>query len=339
MKKVFLLVNIGTPASAASEDVGVYLKQFLMDPDVINLPFPIRWFLVNILIVPRRKYKSAEAYEKVWTERGSPLLFLTEDLSEKMNTLVAEGVSVDLAMRYGTPSIESKIKQYKDYDEIVIVPMFPQYSDATTKSVAAYSLSEAKKLGVESKIKFKPEFFADEFYIKSLSFMIEEARKEKDFDHLLFSYHGLPQSMVKNSDASGFAGKYCLLSDSCCDTLNEKNSKCYRAQCFATTRAVVDELGIAKEKHSVSFQSRLGRAEWVRPYSDDIVKELAQSGVKKLAVVCPAFLIDCLETLEEIAIGLNEEFQEHGGDVLTLIPCLNAEDHWSESFSQWLQKS
>ena len=301
-----------------------------MDPDVISLPFILRWFLVNILIVPKRKYSSAEAYKKIWTDEGSPLLTITQELCEKMGAL-SENVQVELAMRYGEPSIDSVIDRVRDYEEIVVVPMFPQYAEATTGSMLKKAKEVGERLGVLDKMSYLPDFHDKEFYVRSLA---ESLENYKDSDHILFSYHGLPEKLVKDHDPSG---QHCLKKKICCNQMLEVNAKCYRAQCFATTRNVAQLAGLSKENFSISFQSRLGKAEWIKPYTDKVVQDLAKSGAKKVAVISPAFLIDCLETLEEVEIGLNEEFVENGGDKLSLVPCLNADSKWSQRFMDWLE--
>ena len=334
MKKAYVLINIGTPESPQPKDVGVYLKEFLMDPDVISLPFLFRWILVNVLIVPRRKYASAEAYQKVWTERGSPLLTFTEDLCEELNKTAQPDEKFYLAMRYGNPSVDQVLAEVKDFDEIIVVPMFPQYAGATTGSMTKKAQEVSSHLGISKKMKYLEDFFADPFYVDSLTEQIKAIETDFEYDHLLFSYHGLPEKLVQDADSSG---SHCLIKKNCCDKMSEVNRYCYRAQCYATTRAVVKVLK-PQVPHSVSFQSRLGRTEWIKPYTEDRVKELASQGVKKLAVTCPAFLIDCLETLEEISIGLKETFVEAGGEDLQLIPCLNADPAWSARFQKWMRE-
>ena len=332
MKTAVVLVNIGTPNSPEPSDVGDYLNQFLMDPDVISLPYLLRWLLVHVLIVPRRKHVSSHAYKKIWTERGSPLLTITEDLVEGLGRGgQSSQLSFHLGMRYGKPNIEMALSRCREADQIVILPMFPQYADATTASLSAECRRVAEKLGLQDRLSFLPEFYTQPQYIDSL---VNTIQKEKSkFDYLLFSYHGLPQSHIIRADRSS---NHCLKKSSCCEKLEAANGKCYRAQCFATTRAVVEKLELSGANYSVSFQSRLGRSEWVRPYTDETVRDLAARGVKRLGIVCPAFLIDCLETLEEVAIGLREQFIASGGEELVLVPCLNAEPVWTQHLRQWI---
>ena len=329
MKRVIVLANIGTPDSPTPADVGVYLRQFLMDRDVIPFPFPLRWLLVNALIVPRRRHTSSALYKKIWSERGSPLRYLSQDLAREMQNNLPIANSVEVAMRYGSPSIEEVLLKVKDAEYIDVVPMFPQYAGATTGSIKKECLRIGAELGITNKISFVPEFYAEDFYIDSLVEKILPVHES--IDHLLFSFHGLPEKLIAQQNV-----EHCLRKSNCCDNISQANSKCYRAQCFATTARVAGRLKLSQDKYSISFQSRLGRGEWIKPYTEDSVRELARKGVARLGIVCPAFLIDCLETLEEIAIGMREVFLQEGGKELVFIPCLNADPQWNRRFSEWI---
>lgn len=332
-RRAVVLVNIGTPRSFDPEDVGEYLRQFLMDKDVIPLPFVFRWLLVHLLIVPRRKKTSAALYRKIWMDEGSPLMVFSRRLQAEMSKHLDGSEKVEIAMRYGEPSIERVLAENRDCGELVVVPMFPQFAEATSGSMAKECRRVAARLGIEERLKILPEFHSDGDYIRSLSESIQ--KHPHGYDHLLFSYHGLPEKQIFQGDRSA---AHCLKRNDCCEKIAGLSAKCYRAQCFATTRAVAGKLDLPKDRYTVSFQSRLGRAEWIRPYTDETVRALAEKGVKRLAVVCPAFLIDCLETLEEVAIGMKEVFIESGGEELSLIPCLNADPEWSRRFTDWIHK-
>ncbi|MBC7693145.1 MAG: ferrochelatase [Methylotenera sp.] len=328
-----LLMNLGTPDAPTPEKVGVYLKEFLMDPYVIDIPKPLRWFLVHALIVPKRSHASAAAYQKVWTERGSPLKFHSEDLTAKVQEKLGADFDVKLAMRYQNPSVRSVLEEWKKtgIQEIRVMPLYPQYAWASTRSSEENVAFIAQDLGLNAKIKYLKPFFREPVYIDAFSHQIERTLAEAPWDHLLFSYHGLPERQIRRSDASG---THCLKSGECCNALHPKNSEyCYRAHCYETSRQIARKLGLPGGKWSVSFQSRLGATKWITPYTDFVLNDLASQGTKKLVISCPAFTADCLETLEEIEIRANEQFLGKGGETLKLVPSLNSQEIWVKAVS------
>ncbi len=327
-----LLLNLGTPASPAPADVGRYLREFLMDPLVIDIAAPLRWLLVNVLVVPRRSKTSGEAYEKVWTKRGSPLLFHLLDLHEKVERRLGADYVVRPAMRYGTPSILSQLAelQKQNVDRLVILPLYPQYSLAATESSVLEVKRALQEVGWNIAPEIIPAFFDRPEFIESFRQVIERELAKRPYDYLLFSFHGLPVRQVKRTDRS--PGKtHCFATPACCDQMTDANRDCYRAQCFQTARSLGGVLGLPPERYGVSFQSRLGRTEWIKPYSDVLYEELPRKGIRRIAVACPAFVADCLETLEEVALRGRETFVQAGGEDLFLVPSLNSDDTWAET--------
>jgi protoporphyrin/coproporphyrin ferrochelatase len=333
LKRSVLLLNIGTPDSPAPKDVAKYLKQFLMDPLVIDLPYPLRWFLVNIIIVPRRSQTSSEAYSKIWTERGSPLKFNMQDLTNQLKEV--SGIDVEFAMRYQNPTIESALMKFKKsgVEEVVVVPLYPQYSLSATKSSIEECQRKAREVGLNAKLKFVEPFYAEDDFILPQAELIKPYIDEAD--HILFSFHGLPKKQIKKTDETR---NYCLSRPDCCAQLNQFNKKyCYRAQSFETAQRLATALDWPHEKYSVSFQSRLTNG-WIRPYTDEVVPLLARHNVKNLVVACPSFTVDCLETIEEIGIRARELFLQMGGEELRLVSCLNSEPEWAKSLYRIIQK-
>lgn len=328
-KRGFLLLNLGTPDSPEPEDVGRYLKQFLMDKWVVDIPAPLRWFLVNVLIVPKRKYASSEAYKTVWGERGSPLMVHLKDLHEQLKPLLQDRETA-IAMRYGNPSIEAGLRelQSKNVDEITIFPLYPQYAESTTRSSREEIERVAKEIGLKAKLSFVKDYFEHHAFVSTFAKIIRKQMKDEKPDHWLMSFHGIPERHVKRTDPSR---QHCLAKNNCCDQIDAVNRDCYRAQCYATARGLARELGLGKNDYTVSFQSRLGRTPWIRPFTDEILPEFPKKGIKRLAVVCPSFAADCLETVEEIGDRGREMFIEAGGEVLHRYDCPNASPEWARA--------
>jgi ferrochelatase len=324
-----LLVNLGTPDSPKTSDVRPYLREFLSDPRVIDIPPLLRFLLLNLVILPFRPRKSAEAYEKIWTERGSPLLFHGLDLAEKVQKRLGDGCVVELAMRYGRPSIAAALArmQAKGVDRIVVFPLFPQYSSAATGSALEKVFAEAGQLWNTPYLSVVPPFYEHPAFIDALARVARRAMDGGRAEVVLFSFHGLPERHCTKSDTSG---AHCLETADCCDRIVEANRHCYRAQCFATARALGDRLGLPEAQRVVCFQSRLGRTPWIRPYTDEVIVDLARRGVKRAAMLSPAFVADCLETIEELGIRASESFRAEGGEELRLVPSVNAEDDWAD---------
>ncbi len=327
-----VLINLGTPDSADVPQVRRYLKEFLSDPFVIDIPGIARWFLLNGMILRTRPAKAAAAYRKVFTSRGSPLLFHTEDLTAGLRLRFEN--PIELGMRYGNPSIEVATRKIlaTGVRQVVFVPLYPQYSYAASLS----SEQEVKRVqrtlateGLEFGSEILPDFHLEEGYLRAFEQVTREATRDFHPDHYLFSYHGVPVRQVQRTDLSG--GKHCYRETSCCDQPNEANRLCYRAQSIWGAHALARRLGLSAEQYSISFQSRLGRTKWVEPYTDHLLGELPGRGVKRLAVVCPSFVADCLETLEEIAIRGRAQFIAAGGEDLMLVPSLNAHPSWIEA--------
>lgn len=337
--KGILLLNLGTPDSPSPQDVKKYLAEFLMDPWVIDIPYPARLALVYGIILNTRPKKSAEAYQKVWGDRGSPLLFHSLDLASRVQDRLYPQRKVALAMRYGNPSIASALKklQESEVDDLLVIPLYPQYSLAATQSSIEKVKKELKKLKWQpDKLAFVESFYEDAGFIQSFRQRFAVEKKSFNADYVLFSYHGLPERHCKKTDDTG---RYCLRSETCCNAIVEANKNCYRAQCFATTRELVATLGLGPSEYSVSFQSRLGRSTWIKPYTDFVLKELAAKGVKRLLVTCPSFVADCLETVEEIAIRAREDFKAAGGEDLRLVPSLNAETAWVDAVVSLIEQN
>lgn len=330
MRRGLLLLNLGTPDAPEPEAVGRYLKQFLMDRFVINIPAVLRWILVNILIVPRRKHQSAHAYQQVWTERGSPLMTHLVDLASAVRAQAGSDFQVAIGMRYGNPSVRVGLEALKDCHEILVMPLYPQYAESSTRSSVEETRAQAIELGIADRIRFVPAFYVDPGFIGAFAESASEVRAGHAFDHVLFSFHGLPESHVRATDRSPDRS-HCLASGSCCDRIVDANRDCYRAQSFATARELAKTLGLADGGWSVSFQSRLGRQPWVKPYTDVVYGELAQKGVRRLLVICPSFVADCLETLEEIRMRGAEEFKAAGGDSLVAAECPNSRPSWARA--------
>jgi ferrochelatase len=331
-----LLLNLGTPDSPSVSDVRRYLREFLSDPRVIDIPALPRWLLLNALILPFRPRTSAKAYQQVWTAEGSPLLVHSRGLADGVAKRLGEGFVVELAMRYGEPSISGAIErlQTAGVGRISVLPLFPQYSSAATGSALSRVF---EVLGDEQNVpavRALPAFYEDPEFIAAFALIARPRLDAFHPDFVLFSYHGLPERQVKASDRSGC---HCFASEDCCAAIGDANADCYRAQCFATTRALVSALDLDEGTHSISFQSRLGRTPWIRPYTDIVLPELADRGIRRLAVMCPSFVADCLETLEEIAIRANEEWKQAGGDELLLVPSLNADAAWIACVARWIR--
>jgi ferrochelatase len=328
-----LLVNLGTPKSPTVGDVRRYLAEFLSDPRVLDMNPIGRALLLHGGILRTRPRRSAAAYAKIWTEAGSPLLIEGERLRDRVATELGEAYRVALAMRYGEPSIAKTVSALIDEatEQLVIVPLYPQYSTAATGSSLARVfevLADATQRRAKLEVSTVPAFYDDPGWLQSWAELGREPLQSFAPQHVLFSYHGLPERQIRALDRSG---RHCLRSDSCCDAVTGVNRACYRAQCFATTRRLVESLGIAGTPSSVSFQSRLGRIPWIEPHTDAVLPGLAAQGVKRLAVLCPAFVADCLETLEEIDIRLREQWHALGGEDMLRVPCPNAHPTWAKA--------
>ena len=328
MKTGILLINLGSPEAPTAAAVRPYLRQFLSDPRVIDIPAPLRWLLLNAVILPFRPAKSAAAYAKVWTSEGSPLIAYSRAFADKLAATLGDEYRVVLGMRYGKPSLNEAIAELtrEPLKELVIFPLYPQYASASTGSSLEEALRILAPLQNVPTLRTIPAFYNDSGYINALVENATPTLQEFKPDYILFSYHGLPERQIRKSENKH---GHCLAADdSCCAAIGPQNAFCYRAHSFATTRLVAKELGLAAGTYSTAFQSRLGRTPWIKPYTDHVLTELGQKGVKRLAVFSPSFVADCLETLEEMTIRGSETFLEAGGEALKLIPALNAADIW-----------
>lgn len=324
-----LLVNLGTPDAPRPAEVRRYLRQFLSDPRVIDINPVGRWLLLELVILPLRPRRSAEAYAKIWGEDGSPLLVHGRALRDAVAERLAD-VPVALAMRYGSPSIAAGLDQLHadGCDQLVVLPLFPQYASSSTGSAVEAVYREAGRRWNTPLLTVVPPFFDDLRFVEAEAQVAQPVLDELRPDHVLMSFHGLPERHMHKSDVSG---QHCLRADDCCRKLGPHNRSCYRAQCFATAGALAGRLGLPEGEWSVGFQSRLGRDPWIRPYTDERLVELAKAGVERLAVLCPAFVADCLETLEEIGMRAEADFRAAGGKQLRLVPSLNAHPAWVDA--------
>jgi ferrochelatase len=319
-------MNLGSPDSTSVKDVRVYLDEFLMDERVIDLPYIARLLLVKGIIVPFRAPKSAAAYRSIWTKDGSPLIVVTKQLQAALQQQMSE--PVEIAMRYGNPSpadaYDALMKKVDGLQEVLLVPMYPHYAMSSYETAVVYAEEIHRKKKYPFKLTVVPPFYDEEIYLEALAESIRPYLQQ-DFDHLLMSYHGVPERHIYKGDITK---NHCLKSPDCCEVKSPAHKQCYRHQCLTTTRLVADKLGLAPGKYSYSFQSRLGRDEWLKPYTAARLAELPKLGIKKLLIACPAFVSDCLETLEEIAMEGKEMFLHAGGESFTMIPCLNTHPAW-----------
>ena len=327
-----LLINLGTPEAPTEEKVRDYLQEFLMDKWVIDIPWALRWFFVNKIILKNRPAQSAALYQKIWTEEGSPLLMHSKNLEKQLQKALGEKHVVALGMRYGRPSIESALARLEKegVSEIKVLPLYPQYSLAATASSVEKVKDSARKISLKAPLSFSGVFYDDPGFLNAFTTQIKPLLDEKKPDHVIFSFHGLPERQVKKCDVSQ---SHCLKKDQCCEEVTAANKNCYRAQSFATARKLAKLLNLKPENYSVSFQSRLGRTPWIKPYTDVLYEKLARAGVKNLLVVSPSFVADCLETLEEIALRGRDQFLSAGGQALTLVPSLNSHPTWVEALA------
>lgn len=338
-----LLVNIGTPASLAVSDVREYLRQFLGDPRVVDLNPFLKWIVLNLFILPSRPKESAEAYGSIWDkERGSPLLFHSVDFAAKLGDMLGEKYDVAVGMQYCEPNVYNVMENFRarGVDRVIVVPMYPQYASSSTGAAIEIVYKAAAKVYSTPYLHTVSAFFDHPAYIDSFSSIIKGVIGDRceNFDHLLMSFHGVPQKHCERTDETGLL---CQRQENCCASIVQANRNCYRAQSFATARRIAEACNIPDGKYSIAFQSRLSAAGpvWIQPYTDFELVNLAKAGVKRLAVVVPSFTADCLETLEEIGIRGKEDFIEAGGESLDLIPCLNSSDVWAKGMIEILKDS
>jgi ferrochelatase len=323
MSKAVLLVNLGSPDSPSVPDVRRYLNEFLMDGRVIDVAWPLRRFIVGMILINRPK-ESAHAYQSVWTPEGSPLIAI----SRRVQTLLQQrvGVPVELAMRYQNPSVPDVIRKLagQGVTELFLLPLFPHYAMSSYETAVVWVHENVRKHAPRMKLTVQPPYFDSPDYIGALAAVSADALKS-EFDHLLISFHGVPERQIRKTDPTK---QHCLTVPNCCDAASPAHAFCYRAQCFRTARLLASQLAVPPEKWSVSFQSRLGKDPWLQPFTDHELERLGQSGVKRLVILSPAFVSDCLETIEELGIRGKQTFLSAGGESFRLIPCLNEHPLW-----------
>lgn len=326
-----LVVNLGTPDSPSVRDVRRYLREFLSDPRVLTMAPISRWLLLNLVILPFRPRKTAYAYSKIWLDNGSPLLIHSVALSKALADRLGAGFRVELAMRYQQPDIRSALERLEaeGVQTVVVLPQFPQYAEAATGSAVARIEEEARRLGNSFELVTHGDFYDDPRFVQAQAESMRPMLATREWDHVLFSYHGLPESQLRPI-------QNCLTHEKCCEEAEAPGRRCYRAQCFATTRALTQALELKEGRYSSSFQSRLTRDPWIKPYTDFVLPELYESGKRSLLVVCPAFTADNLETLEEVGIRLREQWRELGGSEFALAPCVNDSPAYVDALSKWV---
>ena len=335
MRRGILLIQLGTPAEPSALGVVRYLREFLSDARVLDLPAAGRALLLYGAILPLRTSKTAAAYRKIWTAEGSPLLVHSKELLAKLRARLP-GAAIELGMRYGQPSIRAALERlrWRGCDELTVLPLYPQYASSSTGSGLALVYREAARLWNTPFVRVVPPFHADAGFQDAIVRIGRPVLADLAPDHVLFSFHGLPERHIAKSDEGR---GYCLSAPACCDALGADNVNCYRAQCFATARALAASLALAPGSWSTTFQSRLGRTPWIRPYTDLALVELAERGARKVAVFCPSFVADCLETLEEIGLRAADDFRAAGGRELRLVPSLNAHPAWIETVARLVE--
>ena len=335
MKKGVLLVNLGSPDSTKPKDVKKYLDEFLMDPRVIDVPRWARILLVRGIILNTRPKKSAEAYAKIWWDEGSPLIVLSERLQKKVSEKV--NIPVALAMRYGSMTLQKGLQELVDQgvDEVLTIPLYPQFAMATTETIDVRVAELQSEFFPDIKVTSLPSFYNRPEYVKVLANSIKESLDGLDYEHLLFSYHGVPERHIRKSDVTK---SHCKIDASCCNTPSKAHRFCYRHQCYQTTKNIAEKLQLKEGTYSTSFQSRLGFDPWLQPYTDRTIERMGKAGIKKMVIVTPAFVSDCLETLEEIAMEGKEIFEEVGGEEFTTIPCLNDRDDFATLLAHWIEQ-
>ncbi len=332
-QKAVLLLNLGSPDSHNVEDVKEYLREFLMDARVLDAPAPIRWMIVNGAILPFRPKESAEAYEKIWTDQGAPLIVISQQVRDALRPHF--DFPIEIAMRYRNPSVPDAIRRFKEQGikELFIMPMYPHYAMSSYETAVVQVYEEMQTQGADFNTTLMQPYYQDDDYIDALVASAEDSLKN-DYDLLLFSFHGIPVRHLVKTDPSH---RHCTSTPDCCNVCHPAHATCYRHQCLTTVRRFVDKLGIPEEKYTVSFQSRLGRDPWLEPFTDQELERLAEAGVKKIKVMCPAFTADCLETIEEISMEGKEEFLAAGGESFEQIPCLNDHPAWIAALQHRIQ--
>jgi ferrochelatase len=332
-KRGVLLVNLGSPDSPTTGDVRRYLREFLMDGRVLDAPWPVRFGVVHGCILPFRPRHSAEAYRSVWTAHGSPLVATSRRVRAALQARAP--IPVELAMRYQNPSIESAVRSLlgQGVRQLLLIPLFPHYAMSSYETAVERVKSVLSRLAPEMALEVVPPYYDQPGYIEALV-ASAQPHLAAGYDHLLFSFHGVPERHLRKSDPTGC---HCLIAKDCCERPGPAHATCYRAQCYKTVSAFVKRAGMPASKYSIAFQSRLGRDPWLKPHTDEELERLAADGVRRLLVICPAFVSDCLETIEEIGMRGRETFLRAGGTDFKLIPCLNEQPLWLDFLAGLVQ--
>ncbi len=329
-----LLIQLGTPDNPTKKDVRRYLTEFLNDPRVIDIPALLRFFLVNFIIIPKRNSASTKIYKELWTQDGSPLLLYSLNLRDKLQNSLGDSYGVHLGMRYQNPSMDDVLEEIrkKNYDRLIILPLFPQYASASTGSALEKAMKIISKWWVIPEVKIISQYYDNEGYLNTI---VEQAKKYNlnEYDHILFSYHGLP---IRQVDKVYVDGKPCA-DHNCENEITEENKYCFKAVCYATTRLLAGKLNLPSDKYTVCFQSRLDK-DWLEPFADKVVIEQAKKGAKRLLVFSPAFVADCLETTIEIGVEYQKLFKEHGGEKVQLVESLNDHPMWVDTLKDMVLK-
>lgn len=328
MRRGLILINLGTPKNADIPSVRSYLRVFLTDKRVIDLPALLRYILVYVFILPFRAKRSTRAYQAIWTKHGSPLLYHSQQLADQVQKNMGSEYQVVLGMRYGEPSIESALSSLKDCESITILPVYPQYSSAASGSSIEEALRIISSWDIIPSVTVIRDFFQQQAYIKAQASLIQEHRKAQE--HVLFSYHGVPERQITKNEC-----KHICLEN--CPTPTDKTQGCYKAQCHESSRLLAKELHLSENQYSTAFQSRLGRTPWIKPYTDETLTTLAANGIKTLIIACPSFVADCLETLEEIGMRARQQWLALGGEELIVVPCLNENPLWVKAVIEMTQ--
>lgn len=341
-----LLVNVGTPDEPTPAAVRRYLREFLGDGRVIDIHPIARAVLLNLLILPLRPRRSAEAYHKIWTPAGSPLLVHSRALAEAVQARLGAGWAVRLGMRYGQPSLASALREILALgcQRLMVLPLYPQQASSTTGATVEAVFDVLRDRQSHPSLSILPRFYDDPGFLATWVAHGQPIVDAERPDHVLFSFHGLPERQIGTADRERCADRpgaapHCLTRETCCDAIGPENASCYRAQCFATARLLAERLRLPPERYSVCFQSRLGRTPWIRPYTDEVLASLLASGKRRLVVFCPAFVADCLETLEEIGLRAREDFLAQGGESMTLVPAPNADPAWADSVADLVRRA
>lgn len=331
-----LLLQLGTPDSPEVRDVRRYLREFLSDPRVLDIAAPARFLLLNAIILPFRPRRSAHAYSKIWTDQGSPLTIHTEALAAEVGGLLGDGYRVSYGMRYQNPPITAAVSELisAGCERLIVLPLFPQYASAAGGSATEKALEVVGALWNVPDVTTLGAFYDHPGFLDAAAQRARPLLDSFEPDHVLFSYHGLPEKQIRKSDPTG---NWCLASETCCASITEANRYCYRAQSFATTRGLASRLDLEEGTYSTTFQSRLAGQKWIEPYTDKTLPVLRSRGVDRLAVLTPSFTADCLETLEEIGIRAREQWEDIGGEELLLVPCVNADPDWARAVTDMVK--